>query len=76
MLGINSITLWRRRKRYGLKALPPKNGSPEAPWERYQGGLSLGFGGLLLILVLVSALSVVVLTRYSRVLPAGLSREL
>lgn len=31
VLGINSITLWRRRKRYGLKALPPKNGSPEAP---------------------------------------------
>lgn len=31
VLGINSITLWRRRKRYGLKALPPRNGSPEAP---------------------------------------------
>jgi NtrC-family two-component system response regulator AlgB len=29
VLGINSITLWRRRKRYGLTALPPKqNGSP------------------------------------------------
>jgi two-component system, NtrC family, response regulator AlgB len=24
VLGINSITLWRRRKRYGLTALPPK----------------------------------------------------
>jgi NtrC-family two-component system response regulator AlgB len=31
VLGINSITLWRRRKRYGLKALPPKNGSPDVP---------------------------------------------
>jgi two-component system, NtrC family, response regulator AlgB len=30
VLGINSITLWRRRKRYGLTALPPnKNGSPD-----------------------------------------------
>jgi NtrC-family two-component system sensor histidine kinase KinB len=33
-----------------------------------RGRLWLGFGGLLLILVVVSALSVVVLTRYSRVL--------
>ena len=33
-----------------------------------RGRLWLGFGGLLLILVLVSALSVVVLTRYSRIL--------
>lgn len=27
VLGINSITLWRRRKRYGLKADPPRNGA-------------------------------------------------
>lgn len=27
VLGINSITLWRRRKRYGLKAAPPGNGA-------------------------------------------------
>lgn len=33
-----------------------------------RGRLWLGFGGLLLILVVVSALSVIVLTRYSRVL--------
>lgn len=29
VLGINSITLWRRRKRYGLKALPPQNVAPD-----------------------------------------------
>jgi NtrC-family two-component system response regulator AlgB len=28
VLGINSITLWRRRKRYGVKASPPANGHP------------------------------------------------
>jgi NtrC-family two-component system response regulator AlgB len=28
VLGINSITLWRRRKRYGLTAAPPRNGAP------------------------------------------------
>lgn len=30
VLGINSITLWRRRKRYGLRADPPVRRQPEA----------------------------------------------
>jgi NtrC-family two-component system response regulator AlgB len=29
VLGINSITLWRRRKRYGLAATPPKRPGPK-----------------------------------------------
>ena len=31
VLGINSITLWRRRKRYGLTAAPSKNGAAHTP---------------------------------------------